>query len=236
MNIGSAKAMGSVPPARCIDKTSVERGRKWVNAYFWGLLAIVFIVIIYTFDDYGVTWDEWVHSRYGELVIDYFKSGFHDKRANSFFNLRYYGPLFDSGTALIYNYFGTPKFETRHLCTALMALLTLAGVFLYARQFANPYVTVFSSLALITLPRFYGHSFSNSKDIPFACLFVWSMVGISRACVKKTLSWRWVVFCGVTIGLALSIRTGGFLLFYFLIAGRVYTQLCNRPLPCRRTS
>lgn len=218
------------------EETPAERQGKRINSCVWGLVAvsIALVIIIFTFEDYGVTWDESVHAKYGELVINYFRSGFQDKTCNSFLNLRYYGPLFDSAAALIYEYLQTPKYETRHLGVALIALLSLPGLFLYARRFHLVHVAAFSTLSLVTLPRFYGHSFFNFKDIPFACFFVWSMVAISGAIARKTLAWRWVIFCGVTIGLALSVRVGGFILFYFLVAGRIFTQLSSRPVPWKQ--
>lgn len=234
MGVAIGDAVNTPTSDHCVDRTPVKRRSKWLTGYLWGLVGVVFVIVIVTFDDYGVTWDEWVHSRYGELVIDYFKSGLQDKRCNSFLNMRYYGPLFDSATALIYDYFGTPKFETRHLCVALMALLALPGLFLYARGFNGAWVAVFGTLSLITLPRFYGHSFYNFKDIPFACFFVWSMVTVSRACARRNLAWRWVVLSGLAIGLTLSVRVGGFFLFYLLVAGRIFRQLCDRPLPWKQ--
>ena len=213
------------------EKNPAARQGKRVNRYVWYLLAIAvsLIIILCTFKDYGVTWDASVHARYGELVVDYFRSGFQDKACNSFLNLRYYGPLFDAATALVYDYFKTPKYETRHLCVALMALLSLPGLFLYAKRFHMLHVAAFSVLSLVTLPRFYGHAFINFKDMPFACFFVWSMVAISGAITRKTLAWRWVVFCGVAIGLTLAVRVGGFLLFFFLVAGRIFAQISSGP-------
>jgi hypothetical protein len=67
------------------------------------------------------------------------------------------------------------------------------------------------------MPRFYGHAFINSKDIPFACCFVWSMGGL-MALTMEPRSWRRVVFAGLALGLTLCVRPGGLPLLLILYA------------------
>ena len=43
------------------------------------LLALAAALVLLTFGDYGVTWDEEVHVRYGNGVLDYIASGFTDR-------------------------------------------------------------------------------------------------------------------------------------------------------------
>jgi hypothetical protein len=185
--------------------------------WFWSVLVLGLIIITFTFQDYGITWDETPQSIYGELVLKYFKSGFTDKECNSFFDAKYFGPLFELIAAIVYQYNETYKFEIRHFCIALTALLSLAGLMKYSNLFRDPKVMVFSTFALIMLSRFYGHSFNNSKDIPFACGFVWAMFAIALLFHEDKLSWRRTVFASTAIGFTLSIRAGGFLLFFYLL-------------------
>ena len=51
------------------------------------LLALAAALVLLTFGDYGVTWDEEVHVRYGNGVLDYIASGFTDGAAFQFHNL-----------------------------------------------------------------------------------------------------------------------------------------------------
>lgn len=192
---------------------TISRIRKY---FFWSVLVLGLITISFTFNDYGITWDETPRSIYGELVLKYFKSGFADKTCNSY-EAKYYGPFFDLIAATAYQYNETYKFEIRHFCIALAALLSLAGLMKYSTLFRDTKVMVFSTFALIMLPRFYGHCFNNSKDIPFACGFVWAMFAIALLFHEDKLSWRRAVFTGAAIGFTLSIRTGGFLLFFYLL-------------------
>ena len=153
--------------------------RVWAGVATATAMLAGLIVIGATFRDYGITWDEGVQSRYGELALDYFASGFEDRSYREFHDLRYYGALFELIGAGIYTATGAPPFETRHLLRAIGGLLTVLGVLRLARIWGDPWVAVYGGLALAVMPRFYGHAFINSKDIPFACCFTWAMLAIA---------------------------------------------------------
>jgi len=192
------------------------------------LLILAGIAFALVFGDYGITWDEGVQSAYGELVLDYFASGGRDTRCNEYFNLFYYGPLFESAVASVYRAVGGWKYEIRHAAIGLAALLTLAAVWRFGRLFDLAPVPFFAVLALLMMPRFVGHAFNNSKDIPFACGFAWAMVGIGRLLTRRGWSWSDVLLCGVGIGLALSVRVGAFMLLALLAGGVVVSVLIRQ--------
>ncbi|MEW6743843.1 MAG: hypothetical protein AB1486_13895 [Planctomycetota bacterium] len=211
-----------------------ERNRYGQRLWFWGILLLFLVVILFTYRDYGITWDEDVQSRYGELVHDYFASGFAKKECNSFLNLGLYGPAFELAAAAVYAAHYESRFEIRHLLIALTALLAVAAVMRYGGLLGDPLVPLFASLALLTFPRFYGDAFNNSKDMPFACGFTWAMFAIVLLFHGKRCSWWKVLLAGFLIGLALSIRTGGFLLFLFLAAVALYSTFLQKPQQGRR--
>src|SRR5215470_1611611 len=69
-------------------------------ARHWDLLAMVALAIaaiiaLGTFRDYGLGWDDYAHSEYGQLLLQLYASGFTDTRALSFVNLYKYGGGFD---------------------------------------------------------------------------------------------------------------------------------------------
>ncbi len=212
-----------------MSSTGDNHNEKLFRTLFGILVAVFLLVIVLTFRDYGVGWDERVHSVYGELVVKYFTSGFKDTRCNGFLDLQLYGPLFDSLCSLIYKNFDVPKYETRHLCTALIAVLTLFGVFRLGRTYFGTAAGFFTTLILLMLPRFYGHGFINSKDIPYACAFVWSMIAIFRLLKHNKPAWKDFALCGLTIGLTLAVRAGGVLLVAYLAAGIVFRALTCGP-------
>ncbi len=184
-----------------------------------GLTLVCLVVILLTYTDYGITWDEDLQSRYGEMALDYFLSGGRDTSYKELYNLKYYGALFETMCAALYRATAGDPYSTRHLCIALTGLLTVVATMLLARRWGGWRAVLFAGLALSMMPRFYGHSFNNSKDIPFACCFALAMLAIASLLAAKRLTWRHAVLTGVAIGLALSMRMGGLLLFIFLVAG-----------------
>ncbi len=66
-----------------------------------------------TFRDYGLGWDDYTHSQYGDLLLKLYGSGFADTRALSFVNLYKYGGGFDMAAALAAKVLPFGLFETR---------------------------------------------------------------------------------------------------------------------------
>jgi len=64
------------------------------------VLGVVAVIAAATFRDYGLGWDDYTHSEYGDLLLAFYGSGFSDQRALSFVNLYKYGGGFDMAAAL----------------------------------------------------------------------------------------------------------------------------------------
>src|SRR5215475_183204 len=90
-----------------------------------GVLAAVAIVALLTFRDYGLSWDDYAHSEYGDLLLQFYASGFHDQRALSWVNLYYYGGGFDLLAAVAAKFLPFALFETRRLIGAAVGILGL---------------------------------------------------------------------------------------------------------------
>jgi hypothetical protein len=76
------------------------------------LLALA-LVALFTFKDYGLGWDDYAHSQYGEMLYSYYASGFTDQRAFSFVNLYYYGGGFDIFATVLGKLLPFSLFESR---------------------------------------------------------------------------------------------------------------------------
>ena len=76
---------------------------------------LVALIAALTFRDYGLGWDDYTHSQYGELLLALYASGFKDTRALSFVNLYLYGGGFDMAAALLAKILPFDLFETRRL-------------------------------------------------------------------------------------------------------------------------
>jgi 4-amino-4-deoxy-L-arabinose transferase-like glycosyltransferase len=76
---------------------------------------------------------------------------------------------------------------------------------------------ILCALFLVLTPRYYGHAFNNSKDIPFATGYLWSLyfiVRLLRELPRPTI--RAVLSTGAAIGLTLGVRITGLLLLAYL--------------------
>src|SRR5471032_3504089 len=89
------------------------------------VLAAVAIVTVFTFRDYGLSWDDYTHSQYGDLLLKLYGSGFSDTRALSFVNLFMYGGGFDMAAALAAKLLPFDLFETRRLVGAAVGMVGL---------------------------------------------------------------------------------------------------------------
>src|SRR6188474_3944198 len=79
------------------------------------VLAILALLILATFADYGVSWDERVQNTYGLRLLSYYVTAFQDQSAFYYINLRYYGGAFDLIAAALNTVSPFGEYETRHL-------------------------------------------------------------------------------------------------------------------------
>src|ERR1039458_6089566 len=102
------------------------------------ILAVVSIVAAVTFRDYGLGWDDYTHSQYGDLLLALYGSGFTDTRAFSFVNLYMYGGGFDMASALAAKVLPFGLFETRRLIGAAIGIVGLFATRRISRRTRGP--------------------------------------------------------------------------------------------------
>src|SRR5688572_3692401 len=113
---------------------SAEPQSRWPDRLAWAVLVLVAAVAALTFRDYGLGWDDYTHSQYGERLLALYTSGFTDARALSFVNLYLYGGGFDMAATLAAKLLPFDLFETRRLVGAAIGLLGLAVTWRIARH------------------------------------------------------------------------------------------------------
>ena len=193
-----------------------------LDADRWSMLLLAAVAVLWaaTVTDYGVTWDEDVHAYYGSLVVDYYASGFEDLRALSWWNLYLYGAAFDAFAALLAKVSPLGLYETRHALNIVVGLIGLIGTWKLARAVGGPKVAFWALVFMAAAPTYYGHSFNNPKDVPFAAGIVWAVyyaVRILQGMPRPPL--RDVLLFGLAAGLATGVRVGGFIVFGYLVLG-----------------
>ncbi|HEX5110423.1 MAG TPA: glycosyltransferase family 39 protein [Vicinamibacterales bacterium] len=177
------------------------------------LLAVTLVVIVVTFRDYGMTWDEEHSATNGKYWIDWYSSWFTARSILSEDNQRLYGSFFNGISRLIADRSPLGLYESGHLVTALTGWLALWGANWLARRLMGARAGFFAVLILVLTPGWYGQTFNNPKDVPFATLFLLSLGAILaayRSLPRPTT--RQTLLIGVVIGLALGVRVGAIVL------------------------
>jgi 4-amino-4-deoxy-L-arabinose transferase-like glycosyltransferase len=171
------------------------------------ILAVVAVIAGITFRDYGLGWDDYTHSQYGELLLELYGSGFADVRALSFINLYKYGGGFDMAAALAAKLLPFGLFETRRLIGAALGIVGLFVTWRLGRRLGGPVAGLAALILLATCPLYYGHMFMNAKDAPFAVAMAVLLLGLVRAFDEYPKpSARTVILAGVGLGLAFGTR------------------------------
>jgi len=217
------------------------------------LLAIAILGLSIT-KHYGATWDEWVEDAMVEWNIDYIT-----ERKPIPNDSQYYGFIynyvaqfvFDPRTSLQEIFGKERKFadtepgrmaelkkrlEVKHIFTFIFSLLTYLAVAGIVGILAGWDFAWLGAFMLVFFPRFWGHSFFNPKDIPFATVFTVSTV-LGAYLINYYTNYRknnnkiglnkitfYSLGYGSLLGLLTGIRIGGFVTLFFLIIAHCLTQ------------
>jgi hypothetical protein len=210
------KASSSCGPEARIELTPRARVRDTLTASrIWdrlavAMLALVGIFALLTFGDYGLSWDDYAHSEYGDLLLSFYASGLRDQRALSWVNLYYYGGGFDLLAAAAAKVSPFTLFETRRLMGAAVGIAGLFVTWRTGRRIAGP-LAGFAALALLSAcPLYYGHMFMNPKDAPFAVAMAILLFALVRALEEyPRVSIATGALVGTGFGLAFGSRIMG---------------------------
>jgi 4-amino-4-deoxy-L-arabinose transferase-like glycosyltransferase len=183
-------------------------------------LAAISLIAALTFRDYGLGWDDYAHSHYGELLYAYYASGFTDTRAFAFSNLFYYGGGFDLAASILDRLIPADLFESRRLMGAIVGILGLIVVWRTARRLGGPVAGLAALVLLAVTPLYYGHMFINAKDAPFAVAMAFLLYAFVRAFDEyprpKPLT---LVLFGAALGLLIGTRVIGGIAVLFAATG-----------------
>ena len=171
----------------------------------------------FTFRDYAISNDEGVQHRYGELIIEYYRSGFRTRDLFTFQNLYLYGGLFDIVAVALANVIPVDPYVLRHILCAMMGISGVAASAATARLIAGPRAGLIAAVALTLCGAWYGAMFNHTKDIPFAAAMTGATFFLVRMARQlpspRTID---VAAFGLLAGAALGVRSLGLLLFVYL--------------------
>jgi hypothetical protein len=199
--------------SRALDRASWSKSSvadRWCDRFAAGALVGIGVLAFLSFRDYGLSWDDYSHAEYGELLLQFYASGFHDQRALSWVNLYYYGGGFDLAAAVAAKVLPFSLFETRRLAGAAVGILGLFVTWRIGRRIGGPSAGLLALILLAVCPVYYGHMFMNPKDAPFAVAMAVLLLASVRAIEEYPRpSLASMLLLGVGLGLAFGSRIMG---------------------------
>ena len=171
-------------------------------------------------DDYGVGLDESVQRGIAVDNADYVMG---DSDALLPGVDRFYGLAFEMPLLMAERALGLRDihdiFLMRHLFIHLFFIVGgfFCGLLVY-RMFGSRWVALLAMLLFLLHPRLYAHSFFNSKDIPFAVMFLIALYLMRLAFRRDTIGA--FALLGVVVGLAVNLRPFALLLPAAVLAMR----------------
>ncbi len=200
-------------------------------------LAAFAAVGVAVFDDFGVGRDEQTARAVGQAAIDYVLGDGGAGLANLQNYDAYFGAAFEAPLVLAERLLGLTDSRAVYLSRRLLThLFFLTGaVFCYLlvyRLFGDRRLALFALLLFLLHPRIYGHSYYNSKDIPFLAMFMIVLYLLERAFRRGGAAA--FAACGAGVGVLVNLRVMGVMLFAVVAALRALDLLQARGRAERR--
>jgi hypothetical protein len=170
-----------------------------------------------TLVDYGISADAGVQHRWGRRLLRWYATLGNEPRVTDDLDITKYGGFCEVVTQLVVlvSPFGT--WTSRQIANLGFAFAAFLAVLAIGRRLGGPPGAFLSLLCLALTPVFYGHSFYNAKDIPFAAMYAVAVAAILACEDWPRVRWARVVGAGVLIGLAAAVRVGGIVLYGFAL-------------------
>ena len=199
----------------------------------WGLLAVCVGFLLMgalVLDDFGPVGDSVTQRDIGRASLDYVLGDggrAFDRLERTEVN-RFYGVAVELPLVLVERVLGLDDsrdiWRSRHFLTHLFFLA--GGVCCYLlvlRMFGSRLLALIAMALFLLLPRLYAHSFYNSKDVPFAAMFMIALYLVHRAFRRDTLAA--FLLCGAGVGVLVNLRAMGLILLVAVLALRALDLL-----------
>ena len=171
------------------------------------LLVLLAVIALGTFGDYAISNDEGVQHHYGQLILEYYRSGLTDTTVFGFRDLYLYGGLFDIVSVALSQILSVDPFDLRHILCPLIGIAGIGAAAATARMIAGPRSGLIAAIALSVCGCWYGGMFNHTKDIPLGAAmagasFYLIRCGRALPCPRRLD----IILFGLLTGAALGIR------------------------------
>ncbi len=176
-----------------------------------------FILGIFIYKDYGLSYDEEQQRKLGILTYQYIFGG-----NNELFDFKDkdYGVGFELPLILLEKLFNLqdPReiYFMRHFATFSFFFTSMIFFyFLCKNHFKDEKWGLIAVLFLILSPRIFADSFYNDKDIIFLAVYILAIFTMTR--FAGNLNLKWAIIHGYVCSLLLNIRTAGLIIIFITI-------------------
>jgi hypothetical protein len=186
------------------------------------------LIALFSFDEYGVSWDEPQSRNNGRITYNYI---FENDTELLTYHDRDYGVAIELPLYILEKVFqlndSRSVYIMRHLFTHLFFLIGAYFFFLLIREiYKNNLFASIAFLIFVLHPRIYAHSFVNSKDIPFMCMFIISVYFMIKSIDKPSIS-NLLKFSIVT-ALLINIRIMGLIVPCGYVCITIFDGIINK--------
>jgi len=195
----------------------------------WALVVVLFLLclsaILFTANDYGITYDEPHYASAGARYAAWWALAFrspsqafrHDAVENAWRLNHEHPPLQKVASGFSQQWFGSVLLGlmAARLPSGLWFALTCCALYLFTRRVWGWRGGLFSALAFATMPRVVAHGHFVALDMPITAWF-FVTAGLTAEAMRRR-SWWWTALAGVAFGLALLSKVNALFLPVLLV-------------------
>lgn len=185
---------------------------------------IVFIVLMFTVKDIGMTWDEPAYIKasesYSNWVYIFVKDpirALQSEVIDTYFETNHEHPPVAKIWSGIFWYFTkniTDQLSAFRVGPMISVAVMVACLFyMIAERYGKP-AGIFASAALLSMPRFFFHAHLAALDVPVAVASFITVFVFWKTIDRKR--WAWGILCGAVWGLAVGVKLNAVFVFIAL--------------------
>ena len=188
---------------------------------FWIISSFLILANMFLASNTSTSGDEAVQVKIGNNILRYYQTFGEDTTAlmpDGIDQLQYYGSSFDTFCQFFIQAFEiNDPYKFRHILNGLMCGFIFLFIGLFGRLLKNDTVGILAMILAFFSPHLLGHSFNNSKDIPFALGYIMSLYFMSKWFLNpEIIDKKIIIFLILSIAFTNSIRIGGMILYGYI--------------------
>ncbi|MGM0568246.1 MAG: glycosyltransferase family 39 protein [Elusimicrobiota bacterium] len=208
---------------------SITENKKLRTVITVGFFAIIFIIALNIYDDYGISLDEYVQHRHAYVAESYILNSilpaiksfeiFEGVPSYPQYDAKNYGVLFHLPALIIERMFyldiGTPAlWKFKHLYTFMWFFFGLIFLYKLIKKKYGWGLGLLGCLFMMLSPRIFAHSFYNVKDLVFLSVTIIVIYFSFRFFEQKNLANA--ILLALFIAISINVRVIG-IMFLFMV-------------------